>query len=49
MSLTISESVRCECGSDEIEIVIKKTAIFKCKACGQVWKCPEMEILDEQQ
>lgn len=43
-------SVICEeCGSNKIEIVNHKPAVFICEKCGNVWKCPEMTILKESE
>lgn len=47
MSEEKKEKILCEeCGSENIKILNKKPAVFACIDCGDVWKCPEMEILE---
>lgn len=44
----MSEEIICEgCSSNNIKILNHKPAVFLCENCGDVWKCPEMNIIEE--
>ena len=39
----------CEkCKSNDIKILIHNPVIFLCNECGNIWKSPEMKIINEQ-